>query len=129
MMMNTCSRRALLMYGRKKVRPWVTVCTTVLSAIAIAVPIMSVPALVLAEKRLGLHVTQEELAIWRQRMTDTGNGVGGLTYQTIYRDRILADASAFRNESHPGGDGYWSGPEGTGCVPGGTPVSSTVVPP
>src|SRR5262249_61784648 len=69
----------------------------------------------LAETRLGLHVTQEELNIWRQRRTDNTNGVNGVTYQTIYQNRIQADADAFKAQSHPEGDGYWVGWDGPGC--------------
>jgi hypothetical protein len=70
-----------------------------------------------AATRLGLHVTQEELTIWRQRMTDNVNGVNGSSYQAIYQNRLLADANAFRSQSHPGGDGYWPGWTGAGCAP------------
>jgi hypothetical protein len=71
----------------------------------------------LAQTRLGLHVTQEELNIWRQRRTDSVNGVNGFSFQSIYQNRILADANAFRSQSHPRGDGFWAGYTGTGCVP------------
>src|SRR4030095_7630022 len=71
----------------------------------------------LAQTRLGLHVTQEELNIWRQRMTDNVNTINGVTFQSIYQNRILADANAFRSQSHPTGDGYWAGWTGTGCAP------------
>jgi hypothetical protein len=66
--------------------------------------------------RLGLHVTQEELNIWRQRMTDNVNGMNGFTFQSIYQNRILADANLFRSQSHPGGDGFWIGYTGPGCL-------------
>ena len=70
-----------------------------------------------AQTRLGLHVTQEELTIWQARMTDTVNGVNGFTFQSIYQNRILADANTFVAQSHPTGDGYWAGYTGGGCVP------------
>src|SRR5262245_22068499 len=69
-----------------------------------------------AATRLGLHVTQEELTIWRQRMTDNVGTINGLTYQSIYQNRILPDANAFRSQSHPGGDGYWVGKATAGCA-------------
>jgi hypothetical protein len=74
-----------------------------------------------AATRLGLHVTQEELNIWRQRMTDNVNKINGFTYASIYQNRILADANAFKNQTHPGGDGSWAGYTGTGCVPSDNP--------
>src|SRR5688572_13309669 len=74
-----------------------------------------------AQTRLGLHVTQEELNVWRQRMTDNVNTINGRTYQTIYTNRILADANSFRSQSHPGGDGFWVGYTGVGCVPSNSP--------
>src|SRR5215510_160176 len=40
-----------------------------------------------AQTRLGLHVTQEELNIWRQRMTDNVNGINGYSFQSIYQNR------------------------------------------
>ena len=67
--------------------------------------------------RLGLHVTQQELDIWRTRMTDTVGTINGFTYQSVYQNRILADANTFRSQSHPGGDGYWIGYTGAGCAP------------
>src|SRR6266540_2327126 len=70
-----------------------------------------------AATRLGLHVTQEELNIWRQRMNDNVNGVNGYSFRDIYQNRILADANAFRSQGHPGGDGYWVGYTGSGCAP------------
>jgi len=70
-----------------------------------------------AATRLGLHVTQEELTIWRARMTDNVNGINGYTYQAIYQNRIRADANIFRSQAHPGGDGYWVGYTGAGCAP------------
>jgi hypothetical protein len=72
-----------------------------------------------AATRLGLHVTQEELNIWRQRRNDNANGIGGTTFQSMYQNRILPDANNFRGQSHPGGDGFWAGYTGGGCVPGG----------
>jgi hypothetical protein len=71
-----------------------------------------------AATRLGLHVTQEELTIWRQRMTDNVNTINGFTYQSIYQNRILPGANAFRSQSHPGNDGFWVGHTGGGCAPG-----------
>src|SRR5688572_2365561 len=80
-----------------------------------------------AQTRLGLHVTQEELNIWRQRRTDNVNTINGHTFQSVYQNRILADANSFRSQSHPGGDGHWEGHTGS-CIPvsskpgsGGTP--------
>jgi hypothetical protein len=70
-----------------------------------------------AATRLGLHVTQEELTIWRQRMTDNVNGINGYSFQSIYQNRILADANLFRSQPHPSGDGFWAGYTGPGCVP------------
>src|SRR2546425_11805032 len=70
-----------------------------------------------AQTRLGLHVTQEELTIWRQRMTDNVNTMNGFTFQSIYQNRLLADANTFRSQGHPGGDGYWPGWTGAGCAP------------
>jgi hypothetical protein len=67
--------------------------------------------------RLGLHVTQEELTIWRARMTDNVNTINGFTYQSIYQNRILAQANQFVGESHPGGDGYWTGNTSGTCQP------------
>ena len=75
-----------------------------------------------AQTRLGLHVTQAELDIWRTRMTDAVNGINGYSFQSIYQNRILAGANTFRSQSHPGGDGYWVGYTGAGCVPGGQSV-------
>ena len=69
-----------------------------------------------AATRLGLHVTQEELAIWRQRMTDNVTTINGFTYQSIYQNRILDGANIFRTSAHPGADGYWAGQTGTGCL-------------
>src|SRR5919197_1866407 len=70
-----------------------------------------------AQTRLGLQVTQEELNVWRQRMADNVNTINGVTFQSIYQNRILADANSFKNQSHPGGDGQWVGYTGSGCVP------------
>src|SRR5687768_13214674 len=78
----------------------------------------------LAQTRLGLHVTQEELNIWRARMTDNVNTINGRTFQTIYTNRILAEANAFRSQVHPGGDGQWTGYTGAGCVPFSTSVTT-----
>jgi hypothetical protein len=50
-----------------------------------------------AATRLGLHVTQEELNIWRQRRTDNVNTINGFTYQNVYTNRILADANMFKS--------------------------------
>ena len=74
-----------------------------------------------AATRLGLRVTQEELNIWRQRMNDNSNGIGGLTYASIYQNPIKAEADNFRNQSYARGDGYWAGPTtlaADGCIPG-----------
>jgi hypothetical protein len=65
--------------------------------------------------RLGLHVTQAELDIWRQRMTDTAHGINGYSYRDIYQGRILADADLFKNTFPT--DGFWAGYTGAGCVP------------
>jgi hypothetical protein len=70
-----------------------------------------------AATRLGLHVTQEELNIWRARRTDSVNTINGFTYQSIYQNRILEGANFFKNQSHPGGDGWWAGYTGSGCAP------------
>jgi hypothetical protein len=70
-----------------------------------------------AATRLGLHVTQEELNIWRSRRTNNVNGIGGDSYQTIYQNQILNRADTFKNQSHPGGEGWWAGYTGPGCVP------------
>ena len=72
-----------------------------------------------AATRLGLHVTQEELNIWRSRRNDTSNGINGQTYKDIWDNRILPDANNFRGQSHPGGDGHWDGYTGGGCIPWG----------
>jgi Concanavalin A-like lectin/glucanases superfamily len=73
-----------------------------------------------AATRLGLFVTQEELNIWRARMTDTVGTINGFTYQSIYQNRIKAPADAFVAQTQPGGDGYWTGYTGGGCMPEGT---------
>lgn len=67
--------------------------------------------------RLGLHVTSEELAIWQSRMTNSTGTINGFNYQSIYQNRILADANSFVGQSHPGGDGFWVGYTLAGCVP------------
>jgi hypothetical protein len=77
-----------------------------------------------AATRLGLHVTQEELNIWRQRMTDNVNGSNGQTYQAMYQNRILAGANAFKSQSHPDGDGFWAGNTSSTCVTNSGPVPS-----
>jgi hypothetical protein len=69
-----------------------------------------------AATRLGLQVTQEELTIWRARMTSSAT-INGFTYQSIYQNRIKADADVFVAQSHPGGDGFWVGYTGAGCAP------------
>jgi hypothetical protein len=46
----------------------------------------------------------------------------GYSYQNSYTNRILSNANTFKNQSHPGGDGYWVGYTGSGCVPGGQQV-------
>ena len=84
--------------------------TMLLGCIAVAHPAF-------AQTRLGLHVTQEELNIWRQRRTDNVNGINGYSFQSIYQNRILADANSFKAQSHPGGDGLWAGYTGSGCIP------------
>jgi len=68
-----------------------------------------------AATRLGLLVTQEELTIWRTRMTSSAT-INGVTFQSIYQNRLLADANLFRAQSHPGGDGFWVGYTGAGCL-------------
>lgn len=67
--------------------------------------------------RLGLMVTDVELAAWRNRKVDNATTINGFTYQSIYQNRLLAHANSFMGESHPGGDGYWAGHVGAGCVP------------
>jgi len=47
--------------------------------------------------RLGLHVTQEELDIWRQRRTDTVNGINGVSYAIMWNSEILGKANTFRS--------------------------------
>jgi hypothetical protein len=69
------------------------------------------------DTRLGLHVTQGELDVWRARMTDNVNTINGFTFQAVYNARIKADADAFVAQSHPGGDGNWDGYTGGGCAP------------
>jgi hypothetical protein len=71
----------------------------------------------MAQTRLGLHVTREELIIWQSRRTDNVNGIGGKTYKSIWDNRILPDANTFKGQSHPGGDGSWTGWTGSGCYP------------
>jgi hypothetical protein len=61
-----------------------------------------------AATRLGLHVTAEERAIWQARRTDNINGIGGVTFQSMYSG-ILSSANTFIGQSHPGGDGRWQG--------------------
>src|SRR5262249_15855760 len=102
----------------KKLLSSTTMYRNAFSTIAIAVQIAAMPRPASAQTRLGLHVTREELNIWRQRMTDNVNGVNGYSFQSIYQNRILADANTFRSQPHPGGDGYWGRHEGqSGCVP------------
>jgi hypothetical protein len=75
-----------------------------------------------AVTRLGLHVTQEELNIWRQRRTDNVNTINGYTFQQVYQNRTLAQANSFKsqvaaNPSNPSTwDGYWAGYTGSGCA-------------
>jgi hypothetical protein len=69
-----------------------------------------------AATRLGLHVTQEELNIWRQRITDNVNTINGFTYQSIYQNRILDGANIFKNSTHPGADGFWAGQTSASCL-------------
>jgi len=64
--------------------------------------------------RLGLHVTQEELNIWRTRRTDNVNGSNGITYQSIYNNRIKSRADTFK--ASPSSDGLWN-PSFSGCIP------------
>lgn len=71
-----------------------------------------------AATRLGLHVTQEELDIWRARRTDNTNTINGKTFQFIWTNRILADANTFDNANNAFGDGYWAGWTAGGCAPG-----------
>ena len=94
------------------IRSIIYVCLTVLGAY------VSFEPQALAQTRLGLHVTQEELNVWRARMTDNVNTINGFTYQAIYNARIKADADSFVAQSHPGGDGRWTGWTGVGCQPG-----------
>jgi hypothetical protein len=70
-----------------------------------------------AATRLGLHVTQEERTLWQARMTNNVTTINGFTYQSIYQNRILAHGNSFKAQAHPGGDGYWAGYTGSGCVP------------
>lgn len=82
--------------------------------------ILSIALPVQAATRLGLHVTQEELDIWRTRMTLTTQSINGFNYQSIYQNRILADANSFRSQPNhnAAGDGFWAGFTGAGCVVG-----------
>ena len=50
-------------------------------------------------------------------MTDNVNTINGFTFQTVYQNRIKADADSFVAHGHPGGDGFWVGYTGSGCVP------------
>ena len=87
--------------------------------------VLLTPTLAWGATRLGLIVTQEELNAWRTRKTDNVGTINGFTYQTIYQTRLLAHANSFLAQSHPGGDGYWAGYTGAGCVPYGTaPLSN-----
>jgi len=64
----------------------------------------------LAATRLGLHVTQEELTIWRARRTSSTT-IGGVSYATMYTTDILNPANTYRSAAHPSSstDGYWAG--------------------
>ena len=67
-----------------------------------------------AATRLGLHVTQEELNIWRARRTDNVNGSNGVTYQNIYNNRIKTSADSFKGSPT---DGLWNPTLLNSCVP------------
>src|SRR5687768_1999383 len=70
-----------------------------------------------AQTRLGLHVTQEELNIWKQRAKDGPYKTNGDVRTNSPGDwtRILSNANAFR--SNPSGERYNGGNVATG--PGG----------
>src|SRR5262245_30697441 len=88
-----------------------------MKTILCALVIIMWTSLALANTRLGLHVTSDELAIWQARRTDNVNTINGFTYQSIYQNRILPLANDFKGFSHPGADGYWAGWTGAGCAP------------
>lgn len=71
-----------------------------------------------AATRLGLHVTQEELDIWEARRNDNVNGSNGVTFASMYTNRILNRANAFWPGTHPSAtaDGRWN-PSFSGCFP------------
>jgi hypothetical protein len=79
----------------KKLVSMATLAATVVSAFAgtIAIPMAVNPTPAHAATRLGLHVTQEELNIWRQRMTDNVNGVNGYSFQSIWPSENIAVTS------------------------------------
>jgi hypothetical protein len=69
--------------------------------------------------RLGLHTTLEELNIWKGRANGTITGsINGFTYQSIYTNRILADANIFLGQAPAARDGAWAGYTAPGCVSG-----------
>ncbi|HXH09768.1 MAG TPA: LamG domain-containing protein [Alphaproteobacteria bacterium] len=71
---------------------------------------------VTAQTRLGLHVTQEELDIWRQRaISGPYKSAGDVAWNTPGDwDRIVANKNSFM--SNPSAD-IWDGYTGSGCVP------------
>jgi hypothetical protein len=71
----------------------------------------------LAATRLGLHTTQEELNLWRQRMVNGPYKTTGdvSTNSPGDWDRISANAEAFRSSPTAG---IWAGPAGSTCVSG-----------
>ena len=70
-----------------------------------------------AATKLGLHVTTEELALWRARRTDNTTLMNGFSFQAIYNTRILTEANLVRNQVLPNIDGIWVGYTGSGCAP------------
>jgi hypothetical protein len=72
----------------------------------------------IAQTRLGLHVTQEELNIWRQRaVSGPYRSAGDVASNTPGDwDRIVANKNSFM--ANPSAD-LWDGYTGSGCVPRG----------
>ena len=73
------------------------------------------PSQVSANTRLGLHVTSDELAIWRTRMLNGPyKSTGDVSSNSPDDwDRMTANAEAFRLAPTAG---MWTGPTGTGCM-------------
>ena len=83
---------------------------------------------VFAQIRLGLHVTQEELDIWRQRAVSGPYKSAGDAGQFSPGDwdRIVANKNSFMSNPTTSAN-IWDGYTGTGCVPASTSLSPTVV--